>query len=169
MEDVPQGTKLSEKNIKKYFELRQVDASLNNEYVVTELNDLKDQYVSEEIYKNTIAYKDKFSDIDVINEEIQEAVTVSFGVNSLADSLVGTLRMGDVVKLYVVDSYTNEISELINYTVIIEEAFDASGVLIQPGDDTSLSTHYTISIDKEDEESFYKKLSSGSVKIVKVE
>lgn len=166
--DVPAGTKLTDKNVREYFETRKCDVSLKNQYAVKNYEDLDGTYVKNTIYANTIIYEYQFSNADFTNENVTDRVKVSFTAN-LADALIGTLRMGDIVTLYVVNSQTAEIRELLNYPVIIEEAFDTSGVLIKAGDETTLATNYTITIDKSDEAAFYEKLSTGNVKIVKVE
>ena len=166
--DVPAGTKLTKENVRDYFQTRKCDVSLNSQYAVKDYEELDGMYVKDKIYANTIAYAYQFSGIDFTNENITDRVKVSFTA-SLADALIGTLRMGDVVKLYVVNAQSTqaEINELLSYPVIIEEAFDSSGVLIKPGDETTLATNYTITIDKSDEAAFYEKLSTGNVKIVK--
>lgn len=168
--DVPAGTKLTDKNVKEYFEMRKCDVSLKSPYAIRNYEELAGMYVKDKIYANTIAYEYQLSGIDFTNENVTDRVKVSFTAN-LADALIGTLRMGDVVKLYVVNAQNvqAEISELLSYPVIIEEAFDSSGSLIKAGDETTLATNYTITIDKSDEANFYEKLSTGNVKIVKVE
>lgn len=169
VKEVPKGTKLTEENVGEYFEMRKCDASLNTQYNIKELGELEGKYLNRQIYANTIVHAYDFSDSDFKNEAIKEKVLVSFGVGSLADSLSGTLRMGDVVNIYVVHAQTGEISSLTGYPVIIEEAFDSSGILIGAGDKTSIATNFNISVDKSDESAFYEIIATGNVKVVKVD
>ncbi len=169
VKEVPKGTKLTEENVGEYFEIRKCDASLDTQYNIKELSELEGKYLNRQIYGNTIIHTYDFSDSDFKNEAIKEKVLVSFGVGSLADSLSGTLRMGDVVNLYVVNAQTGESSALTKYSVIIEEAFDSSGILIGAGDKTSIATNFNISVDKLDESVFYEMMATGNVKVVKVD
>ncbi len=169
VKEVPKGTKLTEENVSEYFEMRKCDASLDTQYNIKELGELEGRYSSRQIYADTIVHAYDFSDSDFKNESVKEKVMVSFGVGSLADSLSGTLRMGDVVNIYVVNAQTGEISALTEYAVIIEEAFDSSGILIGAGDKTSIATNFNIGVDKQDESAFYEMMATGNVKVVKVD
>lgn len=53
--------------------------------------------------------------------------------------------------------------------MIIEEAFDSSGILIVARDKTSIAMNFNISVDKSDESAFYEMMSTGNVKVVKVD
>ena len=51
----------------------------------------------------------------------------------------------------------------------VVDAFDSSGVKIEPSDKTSIATSFNIYIEKEDETSFYNAVNDRNIAVSKIE
>lgn len=164
--DVPRNTIITKDNLTKYFELRECDKSLDTAHNIEKLEDLVGCYPKDTIYANTIVYDYDFGDINFENKNLENKVIGSFSVSAISDAMNGILRMGDIVRLYIVDSIDGTCKEILPYEVIIEGAFDTNGVAIEAGDVSTVATNFNIGIDKNDEADFYRIINEGKVKVV---
>lgn len=164
--DVPRNTVITKENLNKYFECRECDKSLNNAHNIDKLDSLIGCYTKNIIYADTISYDYNFGNINFENNNIENKVPGSFSVAAISDAMNGILRMGDVVRLYIVNSIDGSCKEILPYEVIIEGAFDTNGVAIEAGDITTVATNFNIGIDKNDEADFYRIINEGKVKVV---
>lgn len=166
--EVPRGTKITEENVDTYFKIEKCSNNLKSEHNITELSNLIGMYAKNNIHKSTVLQKEEFASYNFVNESITDEVSVSFSVSSLDAAMNGTLRMGDVIRIYVVSDQNGEITECLPYEVIIENVYDSTGKLIAPTD-LAIASNFSITIDKSDEGDFYELINTGSVKVVKVE
>jgi hypothetical protein len=168
LEDVPKGSKITKDNVNKYFKIEKCSNNLKSAHSITDLSKLIGMYVKNDIYTAAVLKDNEFASYDFVNKAIEDEVMVSFGVTSIDAAMNGTLRMGDVVRIYVVANQGGEITGCLPYEVIIEKAYDSTGKLITPEDSAVIASNFNVAIDKADEADFYELLSTGTVKVVKV-
>lgn len=67
------------------------------------------------------------------------------------------------------DAITATTENLVVENAYVVDAFDSSGVKIEPGDTTSIATSFNIYIEKDDETTFYNNVNDKNIAVAKIE
>ena len=165
--DMPRGLVLTEDNVKGYLEEKEMDKRLIPEAAITETGQLCLQMTAGELDKGTMITQSLFINLEEMHKNMKEPVAAGFKADDLYQVVSGTLRSGDHIHIYTVDSDTGDVY-LTWENVFVKEVFDSAGVLITAEDATSAAQRVNILMEKENIEQFYSELARGSLRVVKV-
>lgn len=163
---IPKGTKITKENVKEYFTIQKVPTNITTKENVKKLEDVEEKYVFDDIRASSPVYKDEFT----TEEELVSFMnpdTASFAVSQFSDAASGTIRRSDHINIYAIDKDTGE-NKLVMENAYVEDAFDSSKVLIEPGDTEKAATSLNIIIEKSEEENFYTDIEDKDIKVTKV-
>lgn len=130
--DIVENTKITEKELDRYFKVISVDFKAVTDANYKSFNDMPDGsfYVEAPLIKGQMVYKDDIETSDfVMDKYTDEAVVTSLSVSNFSNSVCGTLRYGDVVDVYAIDPATDELVFVIG-DVYILEAYNSNGEVL---------------------------------------
>lgn len=170
--DIPENVEITEENYAMYFTTMEMEAIKIPESAFKTAGALNGTYVTNDIDKGAIITRSMVDVMDNYTESYKDAKIVTVSTSDLEQSVAGTLRAGDIIDIYSVD--TTEVSEgkrykatLLDEGVSIIRSYDASGVAIKKDDTTSIAQIVLIPMASGDVEGFLEGLEKGSIKLVK--
>ncbi len=187
---VEKGTRIDEGNFAVYFEIAQVDVSLEPENKLSGIEDIQEMYAVTDISKGSIVTTSMFLESDVITQQFEDPVLIGFTVADTVDSVNGVIRDGDYVDIYlkvpyqikkefqipnaedpkqekrVSFDYEGYAEELIWENVFIQEAFDGD-LATEQGETKIHSSQYNIYLPRSEAKAFLEAASSGSIILTK--
>lgn len=167
--ELPVNTEITKKNVNDYFSEVTVDAKLCSKDSIKDMKSLVGKYVSETIYEKELVHTASFSSKKEVIEKYTEPYEGSIAVEEFSDAVSGTIRSGDYVNIYVIDSENNEVKKVNEGDAIyISSAFDSNGNRIAPGDMEAVAVSFNFYIEKSESQAFYEKISNNKIILTKV-
>ena len=168
--DIEDGTVFSKKNRNQYFTKTIVNSSLVTSSSITDINQIKGK-ADIKIDKGEIITANMFHDSSYVNKKIKDPVEITFSAKDIENSVVGTLREGDLVNIIVTvtDPTSGSTSSSILYSnVYLLSVYDDSYTKIESDNKTANAVYFKIYIEKGEQTNFAKMLSEGNITITKV-
>ena len=164
--EIPKGRTLSVSEAEKYFDVRKVDVELIPGSAVQMLEDLDGKNVAYGIEAGSILTQGMLVEPDRIIKEMKAPVIAGFKADDLYQVAGGVLRKGD--KIHVFHVTEEQEVMLIWENLTVQAVFDQAGNQISNEDAFSAAQRINIYLDKADIDDFYARLSSGTLRVVKV-
>lgn len=108
-----------------------------------------------------------FEAIPDVVKDMKEPVLAGFRVEDIYQVVGGVLRAGDRIHIYRVDREKEE-AKLLWRDLYVQEVFDNNGGRIAGEDRSICAQRMNVYLDREDVEAFYRELSIGEIRVVKV-
>lgn len=164
--EIPKGRMLSVSDAEQYFAVREVDVELIPGSAVQMLEDLDGKNVAYGIEAGSILTQGMLVEPDRIIKEMKAPVIAGFKADDLYQVAGGVLRKGD--KIHVFHVTEEQEVMLIWENLTVQAVFDQAGNQISNEDAFSAAQRINIYLDKADIDDFYARLSSGTLRVVKV-
>ena len=165
--NIQKSVEINKNNVDEYFTKVEVDKNMVPEYVVEEVYDLDGFQTNIMIPRGTIISATMFLGKNEYLGRMTEPVVVGCKAEDLYQVGNGILRQGDMVNIY---TYNPEFGEtyLLWENVMIYQTFDNAGNKILSEDEEVAAIRINLIIEKANTEQFFKELSKGSLRVVKV-
>lgn len=164
--DIKEGTYISDENKNEFFEVKEVDGSLDFSSSVKSIDELDNTIIDVEISKGEIVSNLRVINKDDILGEIEDKVETSIKVSDVSQVVGGILREGDMINISVVNSTTTE-NETVLENVYVSRTFSSDGVEVDRYSDTSALT-VNIIVSAQDEAKLNQALELGTLRISKI-
>lgn len=164
--EIPKGRMLSVSDAEQYFAVREVDVELIPGSAVQMLEDLDGKNVAYGIEAGSILTQGMLAVPDRVIQEMKAPVIAGFKADDLYQVAGGILRKGD--KIHVFHVTEEQEVMLIWENLTVQAVFDQAGNQISNEDAFSAAQRINIYLDKADIDDFYARLSSGTLRVVKV-
>lgn len=165
--DIARGTVLTAENADEYLEEKEVDKSLIPQAAIVDAEQIYQQMTVQKLDKGTMITEAMLQDLDKMVQDMTQPVIAGFKAEDLYQVVSGTLRSGDRIHIYTVDTDTQS-TYLVWENIFIREVFDSAGVMIGADDKVTAAQRINILMEKENVEQFYSELAAGSLRVVKV-
>ncbi len=163
--EIPENTVLTESALNTYLELSQVPEEYVPQEALVSLDGLVGMSTVQ-ISAGSILTKAMVRSVSDLYEDYDALFWVSVSVDQLSQAVAGTLRTGDRINLYCIESgMDGSVCTLIAGDVRIERAMTKSGEEIESSDVTSLAQLFVIPLERDEVSAFYEALSRGSLLI----
>ncbi len=163
--EVPRGTEITDKNVEKYFYMREVDAVLVDDTCVKDKSELEGTIISSTLSANEIVREDAFSEEMAVYQKFKEPAEGSF-VSDVSNMVSGTIRQGDYVDIAVVNKDTLEYVLQLKEVYVLD-AFTNTGERVRPDNKVVAATMLTIVEEKDNLAKFYSAMELGDVIVTK--
>lgn len=167
---ITEGTVISSKNVEEYFTEMIVNTSLVTESTITNMEDIKGKACIT-IEQGEIITSNMFRDTSYVNKKFKDPVEITFSAQDIENSVVGTLREGDLIDVIVTrtDPATGEIKSEVPYSnIYVIATYDESYTEIESGNKDSQAVYFRIYLEREQETEFATLLNDGHFTIAKV-
>lgn len=164
--DIKEGTYINDENKDEFFEVKEVDGSLDFSSSVKSIDELNNTIIDTEISKGEIVSNLRVVNKDDILSEIEDKVETSIRVSDVSQVVGGILREGDMINISVVNSTTTE-NETVLENVYVSKTFSSDGVEVDRYSDTSALT-VNIIVSAQDEAKLNQALELGTLRISKI-
>lgn len=164
--DVSEAKEITEENLAEYFALEERPLADIPEAAYHVLDDLIGQYAQCGIDVGSMITESMLGEL---RADHGDAVLLGVNMEALAQSVVGTLRAGDVIDIYTVkveDDESITVEKALG-NVIIERSYTSAGVAILKDDASSIAQYITIPVHKDAVGTFYQALEERRIEIVK--
>jgi len=166
IDDIAKGTLITENNINNLFkEKSDIDGELEVSGVAKTKEELLNFIANENLNKGEIISSNSFISKNSILKDIKDPVETSFNVSDISQVVGGTLREGDLIDISVVDSNTNENTEVLR-SVYVEKAISSDGKEIDRSSDLSAITINVI-VSSKDEQRLNNYINKGLLRVSK--
>lgn len=165
--DIEKGIVLTQDNADTYLKEIDVDKGIIPRAALSDKGTIYSQIAVQKVDEGAILTTSMITDIDQLEENMNEPVVAGFKADDLYQVVSGVLRSGDYIHIYTVDQETGE-AYLIWDNIFVQEVFDSSGVVVTSEDKVTAVQRVNILMEKENVEQFYSELSAGSLRVVKV-
>lgn len=163
---IPEGQILTEENIEKYIQIKEIDKSLIPEAAFIKKEELVGMLPVASIDSGVVLTSGMFEPLNEITDSMENPVIAGFAADDLYQVVGGILRAGDRIHIYTVDQDTG-LTELVWEDVFVQQVFDGAGVAIQNGDQATAAQRINILLEQNSVPSFYTELATGSLRVVK--
>ena len=164
--DVADCKEITEENLGMYFAVEERPLVDIPEAAYLEVADLIGQYAQGGVDAGSIITEKMFGELQA---KQKDAVLLGVNMEALEQSVVGTLRAGDVI-----DIYTVKVEEDKSVTVKkalgnvnIERSYTSAGAAILKDDNSSIAQYITIPVHKDAVGLFYQTMEDCRIEIVK--
>ena len=167
---IKEGTVIDSQNQEDYFSTMRINSALVTKSTVTDMSEIKGK-ASVNIDKGSIISSNSFYDATYVNEKFTDPAEITFSAKDIENSVVGTLRKGDLIDIIVskTDQETGStLSEVIYSEVYVIAAYDENYLLIDGGNKDSQAVYFKIYLEREEETTFASLLNDGNITITKV-
>lgn len=166
--DIAKGTKITEENLKEFFELREVNKSMLPEHTMADLNQLKGQILCVPLQKNEIVTEKDMNNLARLKVSMLDPIELTFTATSVSDSVGGIIRSGDVINVGI--TYQTDEGQARYRTagenIYVIAAMDDSGKSVPPQDSKTACTMFRVIMEQQDAEKFLETLREGDETIV---
>lgn len=167
--EVPENLQLTKRNMKKYFEVKEVDSSLfTDDDTVVSLNDVERLYLQENIHAKEILSKKSFADTADLTADLVNPARVSFSVSAIQNAAAGRIRTGQEINVYKYDSSMKSTEKILE-GLYVQEAYNSGGDVISSSDSDSIAVTFTVLIEGDEEEYFYRSIAGNELCVSVVE
>ena len=156
---------ITPEEVEKYFEVKQMEASLVTDATVTSLSDLKKRafYVKVPVPAGKIMYvQDTVSTNATLDKYLSGYEVTSICVSNFDRAVNGRIREGDVIDIYAVDKATDELT-LYAQDVYVAAAYDSSGNELAT--DEGVAVAFTIWVKEAEVEKVNQAINFGEIQI----
>lgn len=119
------------------------------------------------ISHGTVLTDTMFTDEDNYREGMHNPIIAGCKGDDLFQLVSGVLRKGDLVNIYMVNEELGE-TYMLWENIMVYQSFDASGNAIPSEDTVTPAARVNLLLEEGYTEQFYKELSTGSLRLVKV-
>ena len=164
-EDLRVNAYVTPEEVDEYFTVKQIDASLVTESMVTKLSQLKEKafYVNAPVSAGEILYE---QDIYATNAKLDKYLSgyevTSISVSNFDRAVNGKLREGDIIDIYAVDQATDELT-LYAEDVYVAAAIDSSGNELKSAEGVSVA--FTIWVKEAEVEKVNQAINFGEIQL----
>lgn len=166
--EIERGTQITKENLNDLFTMTDMKTDWVIDQAVTESEDLIGCVI-----ENTIHAREMVAKQDVIDREewrgnLDEPIEFTFTASSIADSVGGTIRGGDVIDVGIVLQKSDGISyfESIGREIYVMDVYDDNGLAVAKSDTTTVCTMFRVVMEKAEGELFLEKLRAGDEVVV---
>ncbi len=163
---IPKGMELTEENLSTYTRVATVDSAGVSADAVTDVSELAGLMSECDIEPGTLLNHSMFLSVDEITRGMREPVLVGIKAEDLYQAVGGVLRQGDRIHVYTEEEETGEVT-LRWDSLYVASSFDSAGNRVEPGTEAS-TLRFNVYLDRKDVEEFYREITSGNLRIVKV-
>lgn len=165
--ELAEGLEITEAAWEECFEQIEIDKSKVPEQLIENPRELAGMLTEIGIPKGTIVTWSMFTDEKAYAEGLYNPVVAGCKSEDLFQLVSGVLRKGDLVNMYTVNEELGE-TYLLWERVMVYQTFDAAGNSIPPEDVTTPAARVNLLLEEGYAEQFYKELSQGSLRMVKL-
>lgn len=169
-DNITKGTLIDENNVNNYFRLANVNVSLKTPQMYTNLNDVKGKAVAN-VESGELITTNNFVNTSIVDDTLKDPVEISFTAENLDKSVAGTIRAGDVCDIFGIEKTSANVlshSKVLIKNAYIVATYDSQGAEIKSSDTTSLSTTFTIRVEKEDASAFNEQFATSVISVARV-
>lgn len=171
--DVPEGILITEKNVSNYFYVTEREQNTIPGTVFTDIKDLEGKIIMSNIGKDIMVSKTTAVNYDENILKTKDMVQISFETDKISQMVNGTLRQGDYISIYKIETIKEENLETRTecYTkpvwqnVFVYEVFDENGNKISNDDAITPAKLITVLVSQADITEFYTDFTSDTVRI----
>lgn len=168
--EIKEGAVISDKNVNDYFTMLTVNSSLVTSSTITDMKDIKGKACIT-IEQGEIITSNMFYDATYVNQKFKDPVEITFSAKDIENSVVGTLREGDLIDIIVstTDQETGVTSSEVAYSgVYVIAAYDDSYVRVESDNKDSQAVYFKIYLERKQQTKFASLLSDGNITVTKV-
>ncbi len=164
--EIPMGQLITGEELEAYCREIQLDKSCIPGTALRRPEDAEGLAALFDIEPGVILTDGMFEKKSEVLENMREPVIAGFRADDLSQVAGGVLRAGDRIHVYCVSE--DDGAQLIWDDLYIQGVFDQTGARIANGDTRTAAQRINVYMDKSDVETFYTKLASGTLRVVKV-
>ena len=164
---ISRSQEITDANVDQFFEEKEVPVNLMPDCAVQDKQTLVNKIVSEKINRGEMVIDDCFRDEEKYLSKMQDPLEIGISVSNASNIAGGTIRKGDFINIYVVDSTTKQSVEVLHQAYVCK-AFNKDGVEITEGGGSELCLDVVIYIDSIQEQYVNEKINHGTIYISKV-
>lgn len=165
---IDEHTEFNKENVKDYFEIKKIPAIFKTSNSVVTYDAMIDQISSVVIEKGEIIMKTRLLSKSSVLKDIKDPMEVGFEVSDLSQVVGGTLRQGDIIDIAVVNNVTKENTDILQ-NVYISKVFDTNGKKLEKTQKDAAAVVLNVIIDSSQVQSFNEKITSGDIRVSRVE
>lgn len=165
--ELAKGLELNNNSIQECFEQVEIDKDRVPGKVIETPETLVGKRTLFVIAQGTILTETMFSDEENYREGMHNPIIAGCKGDDLFQLVSGVLRKGDWVNIYMVNEELGE-TYMLWENIMVYQAFDASGNVIPSEDTVTPAARVNLLLEEGYTEQFYKELSTGSLRLVKV-
>ena len=164
--DVAEGTEITEKNLTVLFAVEERPLTDIPAAAYLEAEDLLGQYTQSGIDAGNMITKSMLGEL---RKSYGDSVLLGINMESLDQSVAGTLRAGDLVSIFtvIIDEGKNILVEKALGNVTIERSYTSAGAAILKEDSDSIAQYITIPVHRDAVGQFYQAIEKGRIEVVK--
>lgn len=166
--EIARGTQITSENVEELFATTQ----MKTEYVIDQAATKKEDLVGC-VVENTIHAKEMISGKDLVDREqwigeMKDPIEFTFTATSIAASVGGTIRGGDVIDVGITVPQADGSSQFLSIgrDIYVKEAYNDKGAAVSRGDVDVVCTMFRVVMEKTQGEIFLEKLRAGDEVIV---
>lgn len=170
-QNITANTYISEKDVDKYFEVKDVEATILPDNIYSSMEELPEKgfYVEQDITVKEMLYEKEICETDeVMDKYVPGTNLTSIKVNDFNNSVSGTLRHGDIVDVYAIDPANEQLTLLVE-GVYVESAFDNSGNELTPEyeaeNGTGTAVVFSVKVAPSETEQMNKAIAYGGIQL----
>lgn len=166
VKDVADGKEITKENLTEYFAIAEKPLTDIPKAACLELEALVGQYAQGGIDAGSMITE---SMLGTLQTSYGDNVLLGVNMEALAQSVVGTLRAGDVIDIYTVKVEEDDsvVVEKALGSITIDRSYTSAGAAILKDDDSSIAQYITIPVHKDAVGTFYQALEERRIEIVK--
>lgn len=165
--ELAKGLELNNNSIQECFVQVEIDKDRVPGKVIETPETLVGKRTMFVIAQGTILTETMFSDEENYREGMHNPIIAGCKGDDLFQLVSGVLRKGDWVNIYLVNEELGE-TYMLWENIMVYQAFDASGNVIPSEDTVTPAARVNLLLEEGYTEQFYKELSTGSLRLVKV-
>lgn len=174
--EIPRGQLITEENYAEYFKESVLDKSFIPKTAVKECSQIKGLVAENDIEAGVLLTEGMFQALDSVLSGMAEPVIVGLKAEDLYQMVGGVLRTGDRIHIYRVEKESTAdadrnrgSADLLWENVFVQGVFDQAGTAVGNEDKVTAVQRINVYLEKADVENFYAELTSGSLRVAKVE
>ena len=165
--ELAKGLEINSNSIQECFEQVEIDKDRVPGKVIETPEILVGKRTEFIISQGTILTETMFSDEGNYREGMHNPIIAGCKGDDLFQLVSGVLRKGDLVNIYMVNEELGE-TYMLWENIMVYQSFDASGNVIPSEDTITPAARVNLLLEEGYTEQFYKELSTGSLRLVKV-
>lgn len=164
--EIADGTEITEENLAELFAVEERPLTDIPDAAYLEAEDLLGQYTQSGIDAGSMITQSMLGEL---RKSYGDSVLLGVNMEALAQSVVGTLRAGDLIDIYtvIIEEDQNVLVEKALENVTIERSYTSAGAAILKDDKDSIAQYITIPVNKDAVGLFYQSLENRRIEIVK--
>ena len=165
--EVPRSIQITEDNVDMYFEEKNIPVDLVPQSVVSDRSDLINKVVSVNMNQGEIVVQERFSDQEKYLSDMVQPMEIGVSVSDASQAAGGTIRKGDLVNVYAVDTASKQSMEILHEAYVCR-AFNQEGTEIRDAGVDEQCLNLGLYIDVTNEQFVSEKLANSTIFISKV-